>query len=53
MKKLLFLIILCLPVYAQQKVFTEADYARAEKFLAQGVSRLVVGGSVRATWLSM
>ena len=52
MKKLLFLIILCLPVYAQQKVFTEADYARAEKFLAQGVSRLVVGGSVRATWLS-
>ncbi|HSP89948.1 MAG TPA: hypothetical protein VLN08_03530, partial [Vicinamibacterales bacterium] len=30
---------------------TEADYARAEKFLAPAVSPLVVGGSVSPTWL--
>jgi len=30
---------------------TAADYARAEKFLTAGVSPLVVGGSVSATWL--
>jgi len=30
---------------------TAADYVRAEKFLAQGVTGLVVGGSVAPTWL--
>src|SRR5262249_52895053 len=30
---------------------TPADYARAEKFLAQNVNGLVVGGAVNATWL--
>ena len=30
---------------------TAADYARAEKFLAPGVSALVVGGSVAPSWL--
>lgn len=53
MKKLLFVLILCLPVYAQQqpKALTDADYARAEKFLAQNVFRLVGGGSVSPNWL--
>lgn len=32
-------------------VVTAADYARAEKFLAQTVNPLVVGGTVNATWL--
>jgi dipeptidyl aminopeptidase/acylaminoacyl peptidase len=36
---------------AQAPVVTAADYARAEKMLAQGVSSLVVGGSVEPTWL--
>jgi len=45
------------PVSAQERAgsapaaVTEADYARAEKFLAPAVSSLVVGGSVTATWL--
>jgi dipeptidyl-peptidase 4 len=33
------------------RVVTAADYARAEKFLAAGVSSLVVGGSVAPNWL--
>ena len=37
-------------VNAPAKV-TTADYARAEKFLAQNVSSLVVGGSASVTWL--
>ena len=45
------------PVSAQERAgnapaaVTEADYARAEKFLAPALSPLVVGGSVSATWL--
>ena len=34
-----------------QRPITSADYARAEKFLAQNVNGLVVGGAVNATWL--
>src|SRR5262252_9125203 len=30
---------------------TAADYARAEKFLAQNLNGLVVGGAVSPTWL--
>ncbi len=36
---------------AAAPAITAADYARAEKFLAQNVSPLVAGGSVSATWL--
>src|SRR5262249_37670388 len=35
----------------QARTVTAADYARAEKFLAQNVTGLVVGGAVNATWL--
>lgn len=53
MKKVFLFVILCIPVYAQQqpRVFTTADYARAERFLAPNVTRLVIGGEVTATWL--
>jgi dipeptidyl aminopeptidase/acylaminoacyl peptidase len=34
-----------------QRSITAADYARAEKFLAQNVNGLVVGGTVAPTWL--
>ena len=34
-----------------QKPVTAADYARAEKFLAAGVTPLVVGGTVQPSWL--
>jgi dipeptidyl-peptidase-4 len=33
------------------RTVTAADYARAERFLAQNVNGLVVGGAVNATWL--
>ena len=51
--KNLLLLFLFLPVVAQQqpRTLTDADYARAEKFLAPNVSRLVVGGEVTAKWL--
>jgi dipeptidyl aminopeptidase/acylaminoacyl peptidase len=35
----------------QQASFTAEDYARAERFLAQGLNGLVVGGTVTANWL--
>ena len=53
MKKLCLFLFLWIPLYAQQqsRIFTPDDYARAEKFLAPNVTRLVVGGDVTATWL--
>jgi dipeptidyl-peptidase 4 len=44
------------PAFAQDKPggpspVTAADYARAEKFLAAGMTPLVVGGTVSASWL--
>jgi dipeptidyl aminopeptidase/acylaminoacyl peptidase len=40
------------PLVAQEKkVFTNADYDRAARFLAQNLNGLVVGGTVNATWL--
>ena len=36
----------------QDRAITAGDYARAEKFLAQNVTNLVVGGSVAASWLA-
>jgi dipeptidyl aminopeptidase/acylaminoacyl peptidase len=41
-----------LAVARQNPAVTAADYARAEKFLAQNVTNLVVGGSVAANWLA-
>ncbi|HEY6953470.1 MAG TPA: DPP IV N-terminal domain-containing protein [Bacteroidota bacterium] len=54
MKKLLLFVFVWIPLYAQQqpRVFTAADYARAEKFLPPHVTRLVTGGSVTPKWLS-
>jgi len=53
MNKLFLLVLFCIPALAQQSspALTAADYARAEKFLAPNISNLVVGGTVRATWL--
>ncbi len=53
MRKLAWFFVVCLPVLvqSQSRVFTADDYARAEKFLAPNVSRLVVGGAVTAKWL--
>ena len=36
---------------AQQKTYTAADYARAERFMSYNTSPLVFGSAVRATWL--
>ncbi len=51
MKKLFLLLLVSLPVLAQQpRIFTPADYARAEKFLAPNLTGMVIGGDVAATW---
>jgi hypothetical protein len=42
-------VIAAVPLLARQdRTVTAADYARAEKFLAQNVANLVVGGTVTA-----
>jgi dipeptidyl aminopeptidase/acylaminoacyl peptidase len=52
-----FLLVCALAVFgsaagqAQSAAFTAQDYARAERFLAQGVNDLVVGGAVTPSWL--
>ncbi|MCX6135097.1 MAG: DPP IV N-terminal domain-containing protein [Ignavibacteriales bacterium] len=53
MRKFVWFLFVCLPVVVQpqSRLFTADDYARAEKFLAPGVSPLVVGGTVAAKWL--
>ena len=53
MRKLIVFLVVCVPivVQSQSRVFTAADYARAEKFLAPNVTSLVVGGTVAARWL--
>ena len=53
MKKLLLLMIICIPAFAQQQpqAFIAADYERAERFLGPNVTPLVIGGVVAATWL--
>jgi dipeptidyl aminopeptidase/acylaminoacyl peptidase len=39
------------PAIAQQKAYTAADYARAERFMPYNTSSLVFGAAVRPTWL--
>jgi dipeptidyl aminopeptidase/acylaminoacyl peptidase len=39
------------PAIAQQKTYTAADYARAERFMAYNTSSLVFGTAVRPSWL--
>ena len=53
MRKLIVFLVVCVPivVQSQSRVFTAADYTRAEKFLAPNVTSLVVGGTVAARWL--
>src|SRR5437899_13038192 len=43
-------LLISLPVGAQQKTYTAADYARAEKFMGYNVNPLVYH-SVRPAWL--
>ena len=40
------------PIADSQRVFTSADYARAEKFMPYNVAPLVFHAAVRPTWLS-
>jgi len=40
-----------LPAIAQQRVFTAADYARAEKFMGYNTTPLVTHSGVRPNWL--
>ena len=37
--------------FAQQRAMTDADYARAEKFMGYNTTPLVVGSAGRASWL--
>ncbi|HYL78103.1 MAG TPA: DPP IV N-terminal domain-containing protein [Bryobacteraceae bacterium] len=37
---------------AQQRAFTAADYAQAEKFMGYNTTPLVLHGGVRATWIA-
>jgi len=41
-----------LPVTAQQRLFTAADYQRAEKFMAYNTTPLVTHAAGRVTWLA-
>src|SRR5216117_3340963 len=54
MRRLALLATLCyaLPLAAQQPAITNADYARAERFLAQSTFPLMLGGGVRPNWLA-
>jgi dipeptidyl aminopeptidase/acylaminoacyl peptidase len=40
-----------LPIFAQQKAVTAADYARAEKFMSYNTTPLVLRTGVRPNWL--
>ena len=40
------------PVVAQQRAMTNADYARAERYMSYNTAPLVAGGAVRPTWLA-
>jgi len=39
------------PLAAQQRAMTNADYARAERYMSYNTAPLVAGGVVRPTWL--
>ena len=53
MRKFVWVLFVCLPVLvqSQSRVFTAADYARAEQFLSPNVAPLVVGGTATVKWL--
>src|SRR5436190_4368946 len=40
------------PLAAQQRAMTNADYARAERYMDYNTAPLVAGGAVRPTWLT-
>ena len=44
-------VVAALPLAAQTRTLTTADYDRAVKMLAQNVNNLVVGGTVNPTFL--
>ncbi|MGB7202933.1 MAG: DPP IV N-terminal domain-containing protein [Pyrinomonadaceae bacterium] len=54
MKKLTLLVLFAfvVPAFAQQRVLTAADYARAEKMLSYNTAPLIDRSGVRATWLA-
>src|SRR5713226_548284 len=56
MRSLKSLILMCssviLPTAAQQRVFTAADYARAEKLMGYNTTPLVLHSGGRVTWLA-
>src|SRR6266478_6674164 len=47
-----FFSILILPTVAHQRVFTAADYSRAEKFMGYNTTPLVLHSGGRVTWLA-
>ncbi len=48
---LIGMVVLTLPLAAQQRVFTNADYERAEQFMGYNTNSLVLHSGVRPTWL--
>ena len=44
--------LVAMPVAAQQRTYTPADYAKAERFMSYNTTPLVFGTLVRPTWLA-
>src|SRR5258708_7711815 len=51
-KSALLICVALISAAAQQRVFTAADYARAEKFMAYNTTPLVLHAGGRVTWLA-
>ena len=45
------MVVLTLPLAAQQRVFTDADYKQAEQFMGYNTNALVLHSGLRPTWL--
>ena len=43
--------LVCVTAFAQQRQYTDEDYANAEKFMAYNVNPLAYKGQVNAQWL--
>src|SRR4051794_25464673 len=46
------LALLCAPLFAQPRVFTAAEYGRAEKFMTYNTASLVYRSGVRPNWIA-
>ena len=51
-KSAILICVALIPAAAQQRVFTAADYARAEKFMGYNATPLVLHSGGRVTWLA-